>query len=652
MRASLVLVLWLFATASAAGEARVPMQVDFAFLRALLLERAFSDPEQTARVYSDGVDCNRVTLLRPALDAAGARLRVTSDVDAHFGTLVMGVCLFPVSWQGRVESELEPWLDASLPLVHFRVVDSAVLERGGSPAGTASVLWDWVKRYVHPRLELLAIDLAKPVSDLRAVLPLFLSASDASRAQALVDSIALETVAVGHDHVTIMLRLTPPPRATPHPGARPEAPLTPAELEAFEAELAGWDGFVTFVVKQAGLTSSDPGLREQLLEALLDARYRVIELLEAPQSAEADPVRPLFLSTWERLSVALRALGSSQSGGEALRWLGFVTAADALAALDALGPESGIEISANGLRRLARVVAPDDPADPLATPSDVDPELRRTLGFGEPLPPPEPQPVPGEESTVPGEEPTLPGEESEPELRSPPPSTSLLPGWLRDLLDPSRWLAGSAHAAPLPEETVAGLGREQLARLNRWVPERTELPEYLPLVRTLLRATSTETAHAKSLAPAWRKLYGDLQLATAWQETCWRQYVRLGGAIRPLRSSAGAVGLMQVNTRAWRGFYDPRGLTGDIAYNGRAGSEILLHYLVDLALAKSEHKQPGGAENLVRASYAAYNGGPRHLTRYRRSSTSKSLRAIDASLFRKYKAVREGRELEVARCFG
>jgi hypothetical protein len=643
MRALLVPVLGcLLATASAASEVLVPMQVDFAFLDGLLIERAFTDPEQTARVYSDGVDCNSVTLLRPELGSAGGRLRVTSDVDAHFGTLVLGLCVFPMSWRGRVESELEPWLDAELPLVHFRVTDSTVLERDGSPAGAASVLWDWVKRYVHPRLELLSIDLAKPVSELRAVLPLFLSEADATRAQALVDSIALAAVSVGDDEVTVTLRVTPPPRETPP--ARPEAPLTPLELEAFEAELARWDGFVTFVVKQAGMSASDPGVREQLLEVLLDARYSVIELLEAPQSAEPDPVRPLFLSTWERLSVALRALGASQSGGEALRWLGFVTAADALAALDALGPASGIEISEDGLRRLARVVAPDDPVDPLATPSGVDPELRRTLGFGPPLPPPEPPPE-LEPEPVPDPEPA-------PEISPPPPSSSLAPSLLRALLDPSRWLAGTAQAAPLLEESVAGLEREQLARLNRWVPKRAELPEYLPLVRTLLRSTAGETARAKSLAPAWHRLYNDLQLATAWQETCWRQYVRLGGTIRPLRSSAGAVGLMQVNMRAWRGFYDPRGLTGDIAYNGRAGSEILLHYLVDLALANGEHKRPGGGENLVRATYAAYNGGPRHLTRYRRANTSKSLRAIDASLFRKYELVRDGRELEVARCFG
>ncbi len=633
----------LFATAPAASEVRVPMQVDFAFLRGLLIERAYTDPSLSAQVYSDGVGCNRVTLLRPVVDSLGARLRVTSDVDAHFGTLVLGLCVFPVEWQGRVESELEPRLDPTLPLVHFTVVESAVLERDGSPAGAASVVWDWVKRYVHPRLERLSIDLAKPVADLRTVLPLFLSESDAERAQALVESLALDGVAVNDAGVVVSVRLTAPERDPPLPARRPETPLTPAELDAFEAELARWDGFVTFVVKQAGTVSSDASVREQLLEALLDARYRVIELLEAPQFAEPDPVRPLFISTWQQLGIALRGLDASPSEGEALRWLGFVTAADALAALDALGPEMGIEMSADGLRRLARIVAPDAPEDPLATPSDVDPELRRSLGFGEPLPPPEP---PAELAPAP-EAPDV-----EPAPETPPPTTSLVPVLLRALLDPARWFVGVAQAAPLPPEAVSGLTRDELTRLNRWAPKRAELAEYLPLVRTLLRSTAAETARDKSLAAPYRKLYADLQLATAWQETCWRQYVRLGGTIRPLRSSAGAVGLMQVNVRAWRGFYDARGLSGDIAYNGRAGSEILLHYLVDLAIAKSEHKQPGGVDNLVRATYAAYNGGPRHLSRYRRANTSKSLVAIDASLFRKYKAVVGGRELEVRLCFG
>ena len=643
MRApALVLLGCLLALSAGATEVRVPMQLDYAFMRELLVTRAYTDPEETARVLSDGVGCNQVILLRPEVSEGEGRLRVTSEVDASFGTLVLGVCLFHVSWQGRIDSLLEPSLAPGIPIVHFRVVDSSLRERDGSPAGAAATLWDWVKRYVHPRLERLEIDLAAPIADLRAVLPLFLPELDASRAQALIDSLALENVAVGPRGVTVDLRITPQLGQVEPPSDSPELPLSAEEIARFEAALARWDGFVTYVVKQAGAASSDPALREQLLEVLLDARYALIDSLEQREHLGPDPVRPLFLETWKRLAAALRELGPSLGDRDALRWLSFVAAADALAALDALGPEMNLEISADGLRRLARVIAPDESGDPLATPTAVDPALRDSLGFDAPLPPPEPNPeVEGAED-----------EPSEEEAPSPPAPESSLFGPLLRAFDPSRWLTGVAQAATVRPEAVRGLSSEELAKLNRWAPARADLDAYLPLVRRLLRTTAADTARVKSLAPTYRKLYGDLQLATAWQETCWRQYVRSKGAIRPIRSHAGAVGLMQVNARAWRGFYDGRGLSSDIAYNARAGSEILLHYLVDLALARGEHRQTGGAENLVRAAYAAYNGGPRHLTRYRSERTAKSLRRIDESLFEKYKAVRAGRELEVARCFG
>jgi hypothetical protein len=254
MRAlALALLGCTLASPARAAEVRVPMQLDFAFMRELLVSRAYTDPEQTARVLSDGVGCNQVILLHPEVWESEQRLRVTSDVDASFGTLVLGICLFPVSWQGRIESLLEPSLAPEAPIVHFRVVDSSLSERDGSPAGAAGALWDWVKRYVHPRLERLEIDLAAPVADLRAVLPLFLPEHDASRAQALVDSLALENALVGPDGVTVDLRLTPQlAEAVPHS----PSPRSRRRRSRFEAALARWDASSP-VVKHAGAASTD-----------------------------------------------------------------------------------------------------------------------------------------------------------------------------------------------------------------------------------------------------------------------------------------------------------------------------------------------------------------------------------------------------------
>jgi hypothetical protein len=630
-------IAFVLAASAEAREVRVPIHLDYRFLRELLVQRVFADPEQTAQVYTDGVDCKHVTLLRPELRGGDGAITVASDVETKLGTLVLGICLFPVEWRGRIESRLAPVLDPTLPLVRFRVLDSKLLESDGSEHAATATLWDWIERYARPRLERLTIDLAEPMQDLRAVLPLFLSGSDGARAQALVDSLALESVAITERDVAITVRLDAPPASAPQPPHALEPTLAPEEIARFGAALSRWDGFITYVVKHAGTQTSDASLRAQLLEVLLDAREELVAALAAPSTGESDPVRPLFLASWRRLSGVLRDLGAQAGDRGALRYLGFIASADALAALDDLGPDFGLEMSSDGLRRLARVLAPADTSDPLDAPDGVDPELRRALDFGEPLPPPD---LELDDAPAPAPEPAPP---------EAAPPTSRLESALRALAE---FLAPSARAATAPRESLPRLTRDEERRLRGWVPQRSELDVYLPLMQRLLRGAAEDALRKKSVDADVRRAYFDLQLATAWQETCWRHYVRVRGEVRAIRSRAGAVGVMQVNSYVWRGFYEPRFLLGDVSYNARAGSEILSRYYLDLALAKGEHLRPGGVENLVRAAYAAYNGGPGDLRRYRSPKTPRSLRAIDARFFEKYQAVRAGRELDVARCFG
>jgi hypothetical protein len=106
---------------------------------------------------------------------------------------------------------------------------------------------------------------------------------------------------------------------------------------------------------------------------------------------------------------------------------------------------------------------------------------------------------------------------------------------------------------------------------------------------------------------------------------------------------------MQVNRNTWRGVYDLKGLGGDIEYNGNSGGEILLYYLTRYAIRKKEDKQERG--NLARATYAAYNGGPGHLARYRAVKPNPALKKVDEAFWKKFQAVSSGRELEVQRCY-
>ena len=167
----------------------------------------------------------------------------------------------------------------------------------------------------------------------------------------------------------------------------------------------------------------------------------------------------------------------------------------------------------------------------------------------------------------------------------------------------------------------------------------------------LLHDSAAQVFARGKLGPERRDLFERLVLATAWQESCWRQYVRRKGAVAPLRSSVGALGLMQVNPHVWRGFYAVDGLSWSIGYNARAGSEILLHYLRDYAIARGE-ETAGGPDALARASYALYHGGPSHLTRYRQPKRWRpALVAVDRAFHAKFREVVAGRELAVRECF-
>jgi soluble lytic murein transglycosylase-like protein len=162
----------------------------------------------------------------------------------------------------------------------------------------------------------------------------------------------------------------------------------------------------------------------------------------------------------------------------------------------------------------------------------------------------------------------------------------------------------------------------------------------------LLSGLSDKLA-AKSKLPEERKpLYRQIVFTAAWQESCWRQFVKRG---TPMVSATGDLGLMQVNRNTWRNLYDLKQLTGNIEYNGNAGGEILLYYLSRYALRKNEDQQPGG--HLARATYSAYNGGPSHLSRYRAAKQNPELKKVDEAFWDKFQAVSSGRELEVQRCY-
>lgn len=595
----------LFQSAAVAGEITLPVRPDAALVRHAIMSQMFTDDDETARVWDDGSGCNFLVLSDPRIETDDDRIRVRSNAEARVGQRLGSRCVIVTDWAGVVETVQSVEVEPDSGNIRFQVVDSTILEETTQQGVPVDVVWDWVKQYVHPRLGAVRIDLQPALDDLRSVLRLMLDMREGKRRDAL-DSLSLQSARVQSNGLRVNLAMQMP--ETPRESTPPVDPLSAAELARFESAWQGWDSFLMFVVKHVAASTSTPDTRRELLKILIEARYDLADILATERGqGEPDPVRTLFVDTWSRLAPVLRRLSSDLPGERALNLLSFITAADALQTLDAMGPELNIDISLDGLRRMARILAPESEQDPLQYDEQVDPELRELFDFGPPL-----------------------------LLRQGTVLPSLGGVW--------QWLLRPAQGSVSIDEALTD-------KLNHWVPPLDELDSYLQSVHRLLNETSRGLAAESSLDPELQDMYRVLVLATAWQETCWRQYTRIGDQIVPVRSPAGAVGLMQVVPKVWRGFYDPRGLTGDIAYNAVAGGEILLHYLVDYAIARGEHEQPGGHDNLAWATYAAYNGGPGHLRRYRESDTRGELRRIDLAFQEKFQRIRSGEELAVRTCY-
>ena len=577
-----------------------PLRFDQVFLTDLLRETVFGDKGGVS-VWGDESGCNDLTLSNPVVLVEEETPWVLSDASARTGVNLLGRCVPLINWQGKIKARQRVDVVDPSGLIAFSTLDTELLDTTGNRATVSNAIWEVAQETVYPRLDRFAIDLRPAVKEIRDLLPMFFRDDAAARGREIADSLSVSRVDLEAGSLSTVIQFES--ELTEIPEVINETPLSDQEIALFEEIWTRWDGFLGFVIKFAGRQSLTEDEQDTLLGALIDTRYMLVDALSRHTRDEVDPVRKNFVDTWQTIRPVFQSLSLRSRGGESLKLLSFIAATDALEAIDSLGETIGWDISVDGMRRLARLLIDDGTVDPLEIDPATDPELRRLFDFGPSLELPPAQGVP----------------------------SSQAPGWIDSLVPIS-------YAAVKSE-------------LDTLYPTSSNIDEYLEEILVLLQAVSAGTLDVNPLDNGFHGLFEDLVLTTAWQETCWRQYKKRKGTLQPVVSSAGALGIMQIMPRVWRGFYDEASLGNSIEYNAAAGSEILHRYLVRYALRKKEHEQEGGVDNLVRATYAAYNGGPRHLKRYRLKETSASLRRIDQAFWSKFEQVRSGDELAVKQCY-
>jgi hypothetical protein len=584
----------------------VPLALDYRILDQAVREQVFAGPDGSIEVFADKIRCNTLVLAGPRVSGTDdGHLRLLADMHAQTGTPLGGRCWLAKSWTGLVETLQTAHADPESSVVSFRVVESTLLDSEDGEEVLPRLVQQWIEDYVHPRLGAVKIDLQPGVAGILELLQTVVTEGAAGQDDAAPDrrpELRLAAVRPSAAALTVVLSLeVPDAPGGPAPG--PEAPLTPEELAEWDAAWQAWDGFATWLIKTLAATGG-PELTDALAETLLEARYDLRDAL-AREDRDRDPVRTLFLGAWKRLAPLVGDVQLAVPGGQALPYAVFVGAGDALQTLDRVAPYLGLRLDQDSLRRLARILAPTVSDHALRYDTAVDPELRGLLGLS-----------PGfEEQAGPG----------------------VPEAWIS-------WLIPNAEAAQIRPELIR--------QLKGWVPGRQEIDHYLRSIEQLLQAIAAAERDRGKVPEEYFGIYDALLGATAWQESCWRQYVERDGRIEAIRSPAGSVGLMQVNVHVWRNFYDTAELGANIAYNARAGNEILVHYLVDYSIRKGEQKVGNDPDNLARATYAMYNGGPRHRARYRTPGTAAALKEIDNAFWAKYRAIQYEGAMAVKGCLG
>ena len=573
---------------------RVPIKLDYPVLRQLMLNQLFNTPENSVEILHDATGCSKIFLSDPQLQEYRQKLEITAHVQARIATAVFGNCAHLFSWEGHARFLTEPVILAGARSIRLNILATELYNPQGQLI--TGQIWDLAGGQLQPFMSRYEIDLSPTISQLNTLLPDILSKRSIGQLQGITGSLKLAAISVEPDGidaaVTFQIDILP---VTPEPAVA----LSAEEIQQLEARWQMMDAMVTFAVKQYAQLTQRQELRDALVEILLDARYRLRDALSMPVTRADDPVRHWFTDSWQRLAPALRRISLESPGQESLLLISLLSATDALASLDRLGPAVGMDISANGLRRLGRMLIDQPGVDPLRYDETVDPELRELF-----------------------------------QLPALPASTGPSGFW--------------RHVWPV-RSAWAGSGSD---RLKLWVPKKSELPEYLPIIRNLLGESADSAAGKTRLDPSVKNIFDNLVLTTAWQESCWRQYEIKNNKIVTLRSASGDSGLMQMNERVWRGLYDIQKLRWDTAYNARAGAEVLHSYLVKYAIKRGEQAHPGGLDNLARSAYSAYNGGPGSTSRYRNPKASSAHKKIDAAFWKKYQAVKQGKEFQVAQCLG
>jgi hypothetical protein len=603
----------------------LPLSIDYQLLKSIVIKTAYTDQGQTAILVNENGGCTKITISEPSVREENSQILFETKVHVVAGTYILNNCVMPIEWEGFLALVQKPIVDSKWNL-SFHTVDYALYDKHNRPSKIAGIVWDLIKTQVYEYLEGISINLAPPILELKSILVELLPIDFQAHVQRMLESMRPGKIDTTPGALQIGILTEVLETYEEHKDTERER-ISTGELEVFIDTWEAWDSFLVHIITSLSKEPLSEADRHIFLDTLLETRHRFVTDL-SDGTVERDFVREQFISTWERLSPIFRKQLGDDPSMALFGYLAFFTAADALSALDKISPSMGIEISRNGLIRLARLLA-EDTSLTLDYPIGVNSELRRMLGLGAPLEASDPV-TNMEELEIGGEEIDF-NEDDDSSFKKLIMSFMSKPAWAKE---------------DNPEITFKDI--------KPWVFSKKNFETYVERIKDLIDEASDGALNDSEIEERYHDLYRLIVLSTAWQESCFRQFrVRKRKVVYLLSSNRTSVGLMQINERVWRGMYDRHHLRWNIRYNIAAGCEILELYLRKYTLdriKKMKIEKTLDDDTFARIVYAMYNGGPGQFEKILERKSTGTFFSSDNLYFKKYSWVKNSQWENIRKC--
>ncbi len=603
----------------------LPLSIDYQLLKSIVIKTAYTDQGQTAIVLDENGGCMKITISEPSVREENSQVLFETKVHVVAGTTILNHCVMPIEWEGYLALVQKPIVDSKWKL-SFQTVDYALYDKHHRSSKIAGIVWDLVKTEVYEYLESISINLAPPILELKSILVELLPLDFQVHGQKMLESMRPGTIDTTPEALQIGIHAEVLETYEEDKDTEREQ-ISTEEMDVFIDTWEAWDSFLVHIITSLSTEPLSEVDRQIFLDALLETRHGFVTgLLDG--TVERDFVREQFIWTWEKLSPIFRKQLGDDPSMALFGYLAFFTAADALSALDKLSPTMGIEISRNGLIRLARLLAKNKSLT-LDYRLGVNSELRGVLGLG--APPEASDPVTNMEELDIGEEDRDFNEEDDSSIKKLIMSFMCTPAWAKE-----------------DKPTIT------FKDIKPWVFSKKNFQTYVERVKALIEEASEGALKNSEIEGRYHDLYRLIALSTAWQESCFRQFrVRKRKVVYLLSYNRTSVGLMQINERVWRGMYDRHHLRWNIRYNTAAGCEILELYLRKYTLdriRKMKIEKALDGDTFARIVYAMYNGGPGQFEKVLERNKKGTFYPSDELYFEKYSWVKNSQWKNIRKC--